>query len=332
MRRTRELRRLAGRLVRLGMVIVAVLVAGTIAFAISENLSVWEGFRWSLDIVATVGSLEHPATTAGEITSTLLIVVGVGTLFYGLVTVTEFFVAGHLAELLHERRTQRMIDATSDHFIICGYGRVGRQVARDLRAAGVRYVIIDPDPENLEKAEGVGIRLIEGEASNDDVLRRAGVERARAVIACVDSDAENIFITLTVRELNPKAAVVARASVEDSESKLLRAGAHRVISPYKSSGSEMARLALHPQVSGAIEVAADHRLEEIEVVTGCEGEGKSIGDVRGGSFIVGVRGADGAFQAQPPAERVLAAGDVVMALGTDRTMDRLEALFEQPRA
>jgi len=331
MRRTRELQRLAGRLVRLMIVIVAVVLTGTIAFTVSEDLSPWEAFRWSLDIVATVGSAAHPQTTAGEITSTLLIILGVGTLFYGLVTVTEFFVAGHLAELLHERRTQRMIDATSDHFIICGYGRVGRQVARDLRAAGVRYVIIDPDPENLEKAEGVGIRLIEGEASNDDVLRRAGVERARAVIACVDSDAENIFITLTVRELNPKAAVVARASVEDSESKLLRAGAHRVISPYKSSGSEMARLALHPQVSGAIEVAADHRLEEIEVVTGCEGEGKSIGDVRGGSFIVGVRGADGSFQAQPPAERILAAGDVVMALGTDRTMDRLEALFEQPQ-
>jgi voltage-gated potassium channel len=330
--RTRELQRLAGRLVRLGVVIVAVVLAGSTAFAISEDLSFWEAFRWSLDIVATVGSAAHPKTTAGEITSTLLIVVGVGTLFYGLVTVTEFFVAGHLAELLQERRTQRMIDATSDHFIICGYGRVGRQVARDLRAAGARYVIIDPDPENLEKAEGVGIRLIEGEASNDDVLRRAGVERARAVIACVDSDAENIFITLTVRELNPDAAVVARASVEDSESKLLRAGAQRVISPYKSSGSEMAWLALHPQVSGAIEVAADHRLEEIEVVTGCEGEGKSIGDVRGGSFIVGVRGADGSFQAQPPAERVLAAGDVVMALGTDRTMDRLEALFEQPQA
>jgi voltage-gated potassium channel len=332
MSRTRELQHLALRLIRLGIVVVGVLFAGTVAFAVSEDLSVWEAFRWSLDIVATVGSAAHPKTTAGEVTSTLLIVVGVGTLFYGLVTVTEFFVAGHLAELLQERRTQRMIDATSDHFIICGYGRVGRQVARDLRAAGARYVIIDPDPENLEKAEGVGIRLIEGEASNDDVLRRAGVERARAVIACVDSDAENIFITLTVRELNPDAAVVARASVEDSESKLLRAGAQRVISPYKSSGSEMARLALHPQVSGAIEVAADHRLEEIEVVTGCEGEGKSIGDVRGGSFIVGVRGADGSFQAQPPAERVLAAGDVVMALGTDRTMDRLEALFEQPQA
>jgi voltage-gated potassium channel len=332
MARTRELQRLAFRLVRLGGVIVGVLVAGTIAFALSENVSAWEGFRWALDIVATVGSSAHPVTTAGQITSTLLIILGVGTLFYGLVTVTEFFVAGHLAELLHERRTQRMIDATSDHFIICGYGRVGQQVARDLRAAGARYVVIDPDPENLEKAGGIGIRLIEGEASNDDILRRAGVERARAVVACADSDAENIFITLSVRELNPDAAVVARASVEDSESKLLRAGASRVVSPYKSSGSEMARLALHPQVSGAIEIASDHRLEEIEVTPGCEGEGRSIGDIRGGSFIVGVRAPDGTFTAQPPAERVLTAGDVVMALGTNRTMERLEALFEQPPA
>jgi voltage-gated potassium channel len=332
MSRTRELQRLALRLVRLGIVIVGVLFAGTIAFAVSEDLSPWEAFRWSLDIVATVGSAAHPKTTAGEVTSTLLIVLGVGTLFYGLVTVTEFFVAGHLAELLHERRTQRMIDATSDHFIICGFGRVGQQVARDLRAAGARYVVIDPDPENLAKASGIGVRVIEGQASDDESLRRAGVERARAVIACVDSDAENIFITLTVRELNPGAAVVARASVEDSEAKLRRAGADRVISPYKSSGSEMARLALHPQISGAIEVADDHRLEEIEICAGCEGVGKSIGDVRGGAFIVGVRRLDGSFQAQPPAETVLETGDVLMALGTARTMERLESLFDPTRS
>jgi voltage-gated potassium channel len=328
MARMRELRRFARRLIRLGMVIVAVLLAGTVAFAVSEDLNPWEAFRWSLDIVATVGAAAHPKTTGGEITSTLLIVLGVGTLFYGLVTVTEFFVAGHLAELLHERRTQRMIDATSDHFIICGFGRVGRQVARDLRAAGARYVVIDPNPDNLALAAGVGVRVIEGQPSDDESLRRAGVERARAVVACVDSDAENIFITLTVRELNPSAAVVARASVEDSEAKLRRAGADRVISPYKASGSEMARLALHPQISGAIDVAADHRLEEIEVSAGCAGAGKAIGDIRGGAFIVGIRRRDGSFQAQPPAETMLESGDVLMALGTARTMERLESLFE----
>jgi voltage-gated potassium channel len=328
MARTRDLRRFARRLIRLGIAIVALLCAGTISFAISESLNPWQAFRWALDIVATVGGTAHPRTTAGEITSTVLIVVGVGTLFYGLVTVTEFFVAGHLAELLHERRTQRMIDATSDHFIICGFGRVGRQVARDLRAAGARYVVIDPNPENLALAQGIGVRVIEGQPSADESLRRAGVERARAVVACVDSDAENIFITLTVRELNPKAAVVARASVEDSEAKLRRAGADRVISPYKASGSEMARLALHPQISGAIEVADDHRLEEIEVSAGCDGAGKAVGDIRGGAFIVGIRRANGAFQAQPPAETLLESGDVLMALGTARTMERLESLFE----
>jgi voltage-gated potassium channel len=332
MNRMLELQRLAGRLIRLGIVVVAVLVAGTISFALNEDLNPWEAFRWSLDVVATVGAAAHPETTGGEVTSTLLIVLGVGTLFYGLVTVTEFFVAGHLAELLHERRTQRMIDATSDHFIICGFGRVGQQVARDLRAAGARYVVIDPDPDNLELAAGVGVRVIEGQASDDESLRRAGVERARAVVACVDSDAENIFITLTVRELNPKAAVVARASVEDSEAKLRRAGADRVISPYKSSGSEMARLALHPQISGAIDVAEDHRLEEIQVSAGCAGAGKAIADIRGGAFIVGIRHADGSFEAQPAAETVLHAGDVLMALGTARTMERLESLFDPSRA
>jgi voltage-gated potassium channel len=328
MARTRELRRFARRLILLGLAIAALLCAGTVSFAINESLNPWEAFRWALDIVATVGGTAHPKTTGGEVTSTVLIVVGVGTLFYVLVTVTEFFVSGHLAELLHERRTQRMIDATSDHFIICGYGRVGRQVARDLRAAGARYVVIDPDPENLALAQGIGVRVIEGQPSADDSLRRAGVERARAVVACVDSDAENIFITLTVRELNPNAAVVARASVEDSEAKLRRAGADRVISPYKASGSEMARLALHPQVSGAIEVAEDHRLEEIEVSAGCGGAGKAIGDIRGGAFIVGIRRANGEFQPQPPAEAVLQSGDVLMALGTARTMERLESLFE----
>ena len=141
---------------------------------------------------------------------TLLIVLGVGTLFYGLVTVTEVFVAGHLADLLAERRTLKAIEATSDHYIICGFGRVGRQVARDLRAAGARYVVIDALPENRELAAGVGVRFIEGEATEDEVLRAAGIMRARGVIACVDSDADNIFITLSARQLRPDIAIVAR--------------------------------------------------------------------------------------------------------------------------
>ena len=315
------------RLRTLAVVLVAIVALGTVGLIATEDVSVWRGFIWTLDILATVGSIPAPETVPGQIVKVALIVLGVGTLFYGLVTVTEVFVSGHLAELLQERRERKLIDATSDHYIICGFGRVGRQVARDLRAAGARYVVVDHNPDMRDLAQGIGVRFIEGEPSDDEVLRAAGVMRARGVIACVDSDADNIFITLTVRGLRPDIAIVARASEEAVEAKLQRAGATRVISPYKTSGSEMARLALNPQIRGALEVAPQYRMEEIEVAPGSAGEGQPIGDVRGGAIIVGVRDVSGQFQPQPSLETVLRAGDVVMAMGTERTMERLEELF-----
>jgi len=327
-----DIRAFLRRLRVLAVLVGALVLVGSIGLSVSEGVSVWEGFQWTLDTVATVGSHPTPETLGGQLVRVLLIVFGVGTLFYGLVTVTEVFVAGHLADLLEERRTLRAIEATSDHYIICGFGRVGRQVARDLRAAGARYVVVDHNPENRELAVGIGVRFVEGQSHDDEVLRAAGIMRARGVVACVDSDADNIFITLSARELRPDIAIVARASSEDSESKLLRAGATRVISPYKTSGSEMARLALNPQVAGVVEVAPEYRMEEIEVAPGSPGEGKAIADVRGGAIIVGVRSRDGSFQPQPPAETVLCAGDVLVALGTVRTVERLEELFSPDRA
>ena len=332
MRERREVRAFLRRLRTLGLLILGLLVAGTAGFALTEGVGVWRGFEWALDTVATIGSIPPPRTVGGQVLKTVLIILGVGTLFYGLVAVTEVFVAGHLSELLAERRTQKHIAATSDHYIICGFGRVGRQVARDLRAAGARYVVVDSNPESREHAQGVGVRFIEGEPSDDEVLRSAGIMRARGVIACVDSDPENIFITLSARGLRPDVAIVARASEESSEPKLLRAGATRIISPYKTSGSEMARLALNPQIRGALDVAPEYRMEEIEVAPGSAGEGQAIADVRGGAIIVGVRDVTGDFQPQPPAETVLRAGDIVMAMGTARTMKRLEALFSPVRA
>jgi voltage-gated potassium channel len=327
-----EMRGFLRRLRVLGFAVLGILVFGTVGLSLTEHVSVWRGFEWALDTVSTNGSIPPPRSTGGQAVKTILLVLGVGTLFYGLVTVTEVFVSGHLADLLAERRTRRAIEATSDHYIICGFGRVGRQVARDLRAAGARYVVVDDNPESRERVQDVGVRFIEGEPSDDAVLQAAGLERARGVIACVDSDAENIFVTLTVRELRPEIPIVARASAEESEAKLLRAGATRVISPYKSSGSEMARLALNPQVAGVVAVAPEYRMEEIRVAAGCRGEGQPIGDIRGGAIIVGVRDSNGTFHPQPAAETVLHEGDVVMAMGTARTMDRLENLFDPTRA
>jgi len=327
-----EIKSFLRRLRTVAILIVALIAGGTIGLALTEHDNVWDSFQWTLDTIATIGSHPRPETVGGQIVKVLITILGVGTLLYVLVSVTEVFVAGHLGELLEERRTLKAIEATSDHYIICGFGRVGRQVARDLRAAGARYVVIDDNTENRDLAAGIGVRFLEGEASDDEVLRAAGIMRARGVIACVDSDADNIFITLTARQLRPDIAIVARASEEASEAKLHRAGATRVISPYRSSGTEMARFALNPKVTGVVDVAPEYRLEEIEVADGSAGVGQQIVDVRGGAIIVGVRSADGTFHPQPPSATVLAAGDVVLAMGTLRTVQRLEALFAPSRA
>ena len=315
------------RLLTLVGLIGVLLVVGMVGFVLTEDTSPWDGFVWTLDTIATVGSIPSPESTGGQVLKVLLIVLGVGTLFYALVAVTEFFVAGHVTGLLEERRRLRMVDALSDHYLVCGFGRVGRQVARDLRAAGADFLVIDRNPDSLDAAGSAGIAYLEGEASDDALLRQAGIERARALIACVDSDAENVFITLTARELSPTLTIVARASGEEAEQKLRRAGAQRVVSPYKSSGSEMARLALHPQVAGAVDVAPEYRMEEIEVMPGCVGEGRPLADVAGSAIVAALHRRDGELVPHPPGDTVLRARDVLIALGTASTMDRLEALF-----
>jgi voltage-gated potassium channel len=255
---------------------------------------------------------------------------GIGTLFYGLATVAAFFVSGQLSGVLEERRIENMIDSFSDHYIVCGFGRVGRQVSRDLRVAGAHHVVIDPNPANREAARSAGVPLIESEASDDEVLKQAGIERAQGVIACVDSDAENIFITLTARELRSDILIIARASAEESEKKLVRAGADRVISPYKTSGSEMARLALRPQVGGALDIA-NYRMEEIEVSPECEAVGHTIADVSGGAVIVAIRHPDGQLETQPPAQTELQVGDMIIAMGPPAAVERLDRMFQPPR-
>jgi voltage-gated potassium channel len=324
---SRDLRDFIHRMSQLAVTIAALLTFGTTAYALTLHWSVWESFVLSLDTVATLGSIPLPHDTAAEVVKVVLLVLGAGTLGYGLITATEFFVAGHLGGVLDERRNQRRIDSLSDHYIICGYGRVGQQVARDLRAAGASFVIVDDNPEHRDAETGVGVRVILARPSDDESLRRAGIDRARAVVACVDSDAENIFITLTARDLRNDIAIVARAASEDTERKLRRAGADRVISPYKTSGTEMARLALHPQVTGVVDIASEYQLEEIEVAAGSRAVELTIGDVRGGAFIVGVRHARGTFTPQPPGDTPLCPGDVIMAIGTQRTLERLEELF-----
>ena len=326
-RARRELRSFARRLIILLAALVGLILIGTVAFTIAEGCSVAYAFAWTLDTVTTLGAMPDPRDAAGRVIVVLLELFGIGTLFYALATVAEFFVSGQLSGLLDDRRAQRMIDRYADHFIVCGFGRVGRQVSRDLKAAGVRHLAIDSNPSHREQAEEMGVRYIEGYAAEDEVLIGAGIERARAVVACVDSDAENIFITLTARELRPDILIVARASAEDSEKKLLRAGADRVISPYKTSGVEMARVALHPQVGGAVQVA-DYRIEEIDVPASCRGVGQTIERVRGETVIVAVRRTDGQLDSQPAPSSAVEAGDMLVAIGPPVALEQLESWFQ----
>jgi voltage-gated potassium channel len=326
----RELRQVGRRLGLLLAVLAAVVLVSAGGFAATQGTSVSYGLLWALDKVTTVGALRAPRDTAGRLILVGLELFGIGTLFYGLATVAEFFVSGQLSGVLALRRSQKMIDSLTDHYVVCGYGRVGRQVARDLLAHEVGVVVIDENPVAREQAEADGVPFIEGRCAEDDVLLGAGLERCAAVVACVDSDAENIFISLSARELRAEVLIVARASAEDSEKKLLRAGADRVISPYKTTGSEMARIALHPQIGAAVQVA-DHRVEQIEVPPDCAGRGRTVGEARGRAVIVALRHADGRFEPQPASEAVIGAGDTLVVLGTPAALERLEDLF-QPAA
>jgi voltage-gated potassium channel len=246
--RQRELRQFTRRLGLLLALLATVMIAGAILFSIVEHTSVAYGFYWTLDAVTTLGSLPAPRDTGGRVILIGLELLGIGTLFYALATVAEFFVSGQLSGVLRARRTQKMIDSYSEHYIVCGYGRVGQQVTRDLLEHSGRIVVIDHNPLHREAAVADGVAYIEGHASDDDILIQAGIQRASAVIACVDSDAENIFIALSARELSSEVKVIARCSADDAERKLIRAGADEVISPYKMTGTEMARLALDPAI------------------------------------------------------------------------------------
>jgi voltage-gated potassium channel len=326
----RELHQFTRRLGLLLAALAALVIGGSIAFAADQHTSLTYGFVWTLDTVTTLGAIPQPEDAGGRLIIVVLELLGIGTLFYGLATVAEFFVSGQLSGLLEARRIQRMTDSYSEHYIVCGFGRVGRQVTRDLRSKGVEVVVVDNNPIHREAAHADGVVLLEGQATEDEILLSAGIERAAAIVACVDSDADNIFIALSARQLRSDILIVARASAEDAEKKLLRAGADRVISPYKTTGSEMARIALHPQIGGAVDVA-DYRVEEIAVAPSAAGVGQTVGEARGRAVIVAMRRSDGSFEPQPSPQAVIGPGDTLIAMGTLDGLEALELLF-QPTA
>ena len=306
---------------------------GTIGYMLIEGWEPLDGLYMTVTTLATVGYGEiHPLSTRGRVFTIGLIIVGVGGVLYLLTAIMQFVFEGHLGRNLERRRMERKIDQLRDHFILCGFGRVGRQVARDFRESNVLFVIIDVNPQSLEAATDEGYLCVRGDAADDETLRRAGVDRARGLVTCVNSDADNIFVTLSARALRSDLFIVARGNNDDAAPKLRRAGADRVVSPYSIGGRQMAMLAVRPaavefvdRVLGRADI--DLLLEDVTLRDGSALVGKTVRevgrDVAPGVLILAIRRAANLIT-QPPAETDLRQGDELVAFGTSAQLQQLE--------
>jgi voltage-gated potassium channel len=312
------------------------LLAGTAAFAWFLDESGLQAFYRSTITLSLTGIDTKPQGTGGILTTILLVLAGMAIYGYLASAIVELIAHGVLTGTMTERRRRRVIERMTDHYIVCGFGRVGREVAVELRAAGVPFVVVDFNPEVLEIAGEQNVPFIEGSGTKDEDLEAAGLERARGLVAASDSDVDNLYIVVSARAECPDLTIVARASNEDAAQKMLRAGADRVVQPYASAGQEIAKLMLKPQVSAFLDIVSRHggpdlRFEEIEITAACPQAGRTIRETRvrheTGALIVALRKADGTFDTTPDPEAELNPGDVLIAVGTQQELDLLEELF-----
>jgi voltage-gated potassium channel len=293
--------------------------------------SLGDGLYMTAITLTTVGFKEvRELDDVGRLWTTLVAFAGVGIIFGTVGFVAETFVAEALSGRRDQRRMAIKIEALRDHFLLCGYGRVGATAARELEHAGVNVVVIDIHPESVEQAERDGHLVVAGDATRDDVLLAAGIAKARGLITTVDSDAQNVYVTLSARGLNPKLFIVARANDPGSEAKLRQAGADRVVSPYTRAGRQVAELATRPRVADFIDFALSHgqlafSIEEVEVADGGPLTGRTVGDLisRGIHVMAIVSHGPRQFETNAPMDRVLVAGDLLIVSGTAEVLKEL---------
>lgn len=308
------------------------LVYGSIGYLILGGYSPVDALFMTVITVTTVGYGEvRPLSTVGEIFTLSVIGLGVLGFLYTFGLMVEALAGDRWPQYRRVRRMQRTITALHGHVIICGYGRTGKQVVSGLRTTGENYVIIEKDPAPLAELATDGEPHIIGDAASDDVLRAAGIERARALVSAVDSDERAVYITLSARSLNPKVFVVARASYPESEPKLSRAGADRVVSPYRLSGRRMAALVTHPAVVDAIDVVVGSgpsgiSVEELQV--GRQGDVAVL--AQSSATLLALRRQDGRMVVAPSAGESISPGDLVIAMGTAAQLAALANLATAP--
>ncbi len=316
----------------LGVVIGATVIGTAGYIVLDPSWQFLDALYMTVITLTTVGFREvQPLTEAGRIWTMLLAVTGVGLIFGSVGIVAEYLVVEATSGRREAKRMADMVERLAGHYILCGYGRVGHTVARELVHSGLKVVVIDILPESLARARREGFLEVEGDATEEATLKAAGIERAKGLITTIDSDAHNVYVILSARALNPGLFVVARANGADAESRLMQAGANRVVSPYTMAGHRLAELATRPRVVDFIDAALSHgelafSMEEVEVVAGDALDGQTIGSLRGsGLFVLAIVHGARSYEANPPEARVLRAGETLVVSGSVARLKELRS-------
>lgn len=324
------------------LLLAFVFVGGTVGYMVIEGWGAWDAFYMTMITITTVGYREiHPLSTAGEVFTSVLLVGGVGTALYTFTLLASQVVEGGLDRRLEERRRKRMIDGLEQHFIVCGYGRIGSVIVDEFRRQGVPYITIERDPERVHAVIEIGGLAVDADASREEVLTRVRIDRARGLIAAVGSDAENVYIVLTARLLRPDLFIVGRAETEDARRKLIRAGADRVISPLQIGAQQIAQVALRPAVVDFLQFATSSEnlelmMEQVEIGAGSSLASQTILAAnlrhRFGVIVVGIQRQNGSMEFNPEPDSTMATGDRLVVLGKPEGLRALESAATRAEA
>jgi voltage-gated potassium channel len=321
--------------------LLALLFLGTAGFHVIEGWSWFDGFYMTLTTMATVGYGEiHTLSTAGRAFTSFLILASVGAGVFTIAAASQSLLQFEFGKALGRRRMERELAHLSDHYIICGAGRVGRTAARELRQRGHVCVFIEKNPDRAQWAIDQKFAVVLGNASSEDSLRKARIETARGFVTAVSSDAENLYIVLTARGVRSDLKIVARASEEEAIPKLLRAGASEVLSPYHFVGRRIAHILLQPNVLDFIDTAfgterLDVEIAEVAIAPASELVSQAIGCAairqQAGAVILGLKPAHDSMKFNPPQDTVLQAGDCLIVIADDTGLKKLESLAGSSR-
>jgi voltage-gated potassium channel len=323
-----------GRHVRAWIIaVVSVTVIGAAGYVVFFRWSLSDAIYMTAITLTTVGfrEVEELVTFPERLWTIMLAVAGVGIIFGSIGIVAETIISEAASGRREAKRMAESVAALRDHYIVCGYGRVGSTVIRELMHTGQKFVVIDIHEQSLERAVADGHLVVMGDATDDATLRTAGIDRARGLITTIDSDANNVYVTLSARALSPTLFIVARASAPGAEAKLVQAGANRIVSPYTMAGRRIAELAIRPRVADYIDAALSHgnlsfSLEEVEVTAESPLVGVTVGRLRTeGVITLAILQPDGAYEANPPEARELREGENLIASGSTEALLALRA-------